>query len=204
MVCQSVIRHAACVVLAVSSFLCWCPVKNAEWHPDADDEVVTCFPCYFGCNVMGISCDYIRGLRHATPSINAHASLCIDETVHSAQCRFKFRSQRGRGSVADSSCSCFLDLGSQLSWVTFCTQSLGGGLFRSHGDDLLGAASLGWGWGRTPTLPPCACMLLPGILVIPLGLMGLLDSQLWSGRLTYSEVALLGFRCLGWRWGTQC
>jgi hypothetical protein len=33
-------------------------------------------------------------------------------------------------------------------------------------------------------------------------LMGLLDSQLWSGRLlSYCEVALLGFRCLGWRWG---
>jgi hypothetical protein len=28
---------------------------------------------------------------------------------------------------------------------------------------------------------------------------------LWSGRLlSYCEVALLGFRCLGWRWGTQC
>jgi hypothetical protein len=41
--------------------------------------------------------------------------------------------------------------------------------------------------------------------VILLGLMGLLDSQLWSGRLlSYSEVALLGFHCLGWRWGTQC
>jgi hypothetical protein len=41
--------------------------------------------------------------------------------------------------------------------------------------------------------------------VILLGLMGLLDSQLWSGRLlSYCEVALLGFRCLGWRWGTQC
>ena len=38
-------------------------------------------------------------------------------------------------------------------------------LFRSHGDGLLGAASLRWGWGRTPTLPPCACMLLLGILV---------------------------------------
>ncbi len=30
---------------------------------------------------------------------------------------------------------------------------------------LLGAANLRWGWGRTPTLPPCAYMLLPGILV---------------------------------------
>jgi hypothetical protein len=40
--------------------------------------------------------------------------------------------------------------------------------------------------------------------VILLGLMGLLDSQLWSGRLlSYCEVALLGFRCRGWRWGTS-
>jgi hypothetical protein len=38
-------------------------------------------------------------------------------------------------------------------------------LFRFQGDGLLGAARLRWGWGRTPTLPPCACLLLPGILV---------------------------------------
>jgi hypothetical protein len=38
--------------------------------------------------------------------------------------------------------------------------------------------------------------------VILLGLMGLLDSQLWTGRLlSYCEVALLGFCCLGWWWG---
>ena len=34
-------------------------------------------------------------------------------------------------------------------------------------------------------------------------MLGLLALQLWTGRLlSYCEVALLGFRCLGWRWGT--
>ena len=48
------------------------------------------------------------------------------------------------------------------------------------------------------TLAPRCCLQ-----VILLGLMGLLDSPLWTGRLlSYCEVALLGFCCLGWRWGT--
>jgi hypothetical protein len=51
---------------------------------------------------------------------------------------------------------------------------------------------------RKPCYLPGSGHFLTTLQVILLGLMGLLDSQLWSGRLlSYCEVALLGFHCLG-------
>ena len=91
-------------------------------------------------------------------------------------------------------------------------------LFRSHGERPTWCCQPTLGVGEDPHPPPLclhAPSWHPGGLFLALtprcwcclqvklpGLMGLLDSQLWIGRLlSYSEVALLGFCCLGWRWG---
>ncbi len=100
-----------------------------------------------------------------------------------------------------------------LSCVIFACCACSGPMVTAY----LGAASLRRGWGRPPPSPLVpACSFLASwwtvpharsaVLVLPAGnptrFDGLLDSRLWTGRLlSYCEVALLGFCCLGWRWG---